>query len=116
MMSSDTELIPDLVVARFEDVGGVRLTAPPLLAVEVRSPSTALVDSNVKKAVYERFGIASYWIVVPGPDAPGLIVLELSDGRYEQVAHVTGDKAFDAKRPFPVEVIPARLIAGLFPD
>jgi hypothetical protein len=32
------------------------------------------------------------------------------------VAHVTGDKAFDAKRPFPVEVILSRLIAGLFPD
>jgi Uma2 family endonuclease len=116
MMSPDTELIPDLVVARFEQVGGVRLTQPPLLAAEVRSPSTALVDSNTKKAVYERFAIPSYWIVVPDPDAPELIVFELSGGRYGQVAHVRGDTAFRAERPFPVEVIPSRLVAGLFPD
>lgn len=115
-MSSSTELVPDLVVCRFEHVGGVRLTDPPLLVVEVQSPSTGLFDLNTKKAVYERFGIASYWIVVPDPDAPELIVYELSGGRYEQVAHVTGEEAFRAERPFPVEVIPARLVAGLFPD
>ena len=112
-----TELRPDLVVARYEDVQGARkLTKPPLLVVEVQSPSTAMFDLNTKKVVYERLGIASYWIVVPDPDAPELIVYELSGGRYEQVAHVTGKEAFRAERPFPVEVIPARLVAGLFPD
>ena len=111
-----TELRPDLVVARYEDVQGARkLTKPPLLVVEVQSPSTAMFDLNTKKVVYERLGIASYWIVVPDPDAPELIVYELSGGRYEQVAHVTGKEAFRAERPFPVEVIPARLVAGLFP-
>jgi Uma2 family endonuclease len=115
-MSVQTELIPDLVVARFEDIGGVRITEPPLLAVEVRSPSTALVDLNIKKAVYERFGIQSYWIIVPDVDEPELIAFELRDSRYEQIAQVAGDQSFAATQPFPVEMIPSQLVAGLLPD
>jgi Uma2 family endonuclease len=115
-MSADTELIPDLVVARFDQLAGRRMTRPPLLAVEIQSPSTALFDLNTKKAVYERFGIESYWIVVPDVDQPELIVFELRDGGYEQVAHITGDEPFRAKRPFAVEIVPSRLAAGLLPD
>ena len=114
-MSADTELIPDLVVARPEQLAGREITQPPLLAVEIQSPSTALFDLNTKKAVYERFGIESYWIVRPTADQPALIVFELRDGRYEQVAHVTGDEPFRAERPFTVEVVPSLLVARLFP-
>jgi Uma2 family endonuclease len=42
--------------------------------VEVRSPSTALVDQNLKRATYERVGVASYWILDPHPDRPSVIV------------------------------------------
>jgi IS605 OrfB family transposase len=66
-----------------------------------------------KKAVYERFSIESYWVVAPDVDQPELIAFELHDGRYEQVAHVTGSKPFRATRPFDVEVVPAHLVAGL---
>jgi hypothetical protein len=65
--------------------------------------------------VYERFSIESYWVVVPDVDWPELIVFELHDGRYQQVAHVRGRKPFRAQRPFPVEVVPARLVAALLP-
>ena len=41
-MSDITELMPDLVVVSREELAGPRLTTPPLLAVEVRSRSTAL--------------------------------------------------------------------------
>lgn len=115
-MSDDTELIPDLVVIPRDQLTGRRVTRPPLLLVEIQSPSTALFDLNTKKAVYERFSIASYWVVIPDVEQPELIVFELSDGRYEQVAHVTGGKPFRAERPFPVEVVPERLVAGLLPD
>jgi Uma2 family endonuclease len=115
-MSDDTELIPDLVVIRRDQLAERRVTRPPLLVVEIQSPSTALFDLNTKKAVYERFSIESYWVVVPDVEQPELIAFELRDGRYEQVAHVTGGKAFGAERPFPVEVVPARLVAGLLPD
>lgn len=114
MMSVNTELIPDLVVTRHEDlVAGPKLTTPPLLVAEVRSPSTAVFDLNTKKAVYERFGIESYWIVVPDVKKPELIAFQLRRGRYEQVAHVSGDEAHAAVRPFQVEVVPSRLVAGL---
>jgi Uma2 family endonuclease len=115
-MSADTELIPDLVVARQDQVGERRITRPPLLAVEIQSSSTALFDLNTKKAVYERFSIESYWIVIPDVDQPELIAFELRDGHYEQVAHVLDDKPFRARKPFPVEIIPARLVTRLLPE
>ena len=114
-MSDDTELIPDLVVIRRDQLAARRVIQPPLLAVEIQSPSTALFDLNTKKAVYERFSIESYWIVAPDVDQPELIAFELREGRYQQVAHVTGGKAFPAQRPFPVEIVPARLVAGRLP-
>jgi len=114
-MSDDTELIPDLVVIRQDQLNARRVTRPPLIVVEIQSPSTALFDLNTKKAVYERFSIESYWVVMPDVDQPELIVFELRDGRYRQAAHATGGKPFRAERPFPVEVVPARLVAGLLP-
>jgi len=114
-MSDDTELIPDLVVIRQDQLNARRVTRPPLLVVEIQSPSTALFDLNTKKAVYERFSIESYWVVMPDVDQPELIVFELRDGRYRQAAHATGGKPFRPERPFPVEVVPARLVAGLLP-
>lgn len=115
-MSHINELIPDLIVCETADLGGQRITKPPLLAVEIRSPSTALFDMNTKKAVYERFGVESYWIVVPDRDKPQLIAFELRGSRYKQVAHVAGDEVFSAKRPFVVELSPARLVARLTTD
>lgn len=114
-MSDDTELIPDLVVIRQDQLAGRWVTKSPLLAVEIQSPSTALFDLNTKKAVYERFSIQSYWVVVADVDQPELIAFELRDGRYEQVAHVTGNKPFRAQRPFDVDIVPARLVARLLP-
>ena len=114
-MSVNTELIPDLVVIRQDQLAETRVTRPPLLAVEIQSSSTALFDLNTKKAVYERFSIESYWVVVPDADRPELIAFELREGRYEQVAHVTDSQVFTATRPFDVEVVPALLVAGLLP-
>lgn len=113
MMSGSTELIPDLVVTHVDNLAGAKLGVPPLLVAEVRSPSTAVFDLNTKKAVYERFGIESYWIVVPDVKKPELIAFELRHRRYEQVAHVSGDEMFAAEWPFPVEVVPSRLVAKL---
>jgi Uma2 family endonuclease len=116
MISSETELIPDIVVVRQEHVGGAKLTEPALLAVEVQSPSTKLFDLNQKKRAYEQFGIMSYWIIDPDAKHPQLIVFELRGERYEQVAHVTDDTAFKAQLPFPVELVPAQLVADLPPE
>jgi len=115
MISADTEFDPDVVVVDLEKIGDAKVTSPPLLVVEVRSPRTALVDLNTKKAAYEGFGVDSYWIVVPDLYQPEVTAFELRDGRYELVAHVTAGQVFSATRPFDVEIVPARLVAGLLP-
>ena len=113
-MSKYQYRIPDLVVVR---VGTVRfedksVTAPPVLAVEIASPSTAISDRSRKKDVYAGFGIPAYWIVTPSLDKPRLVAFELRRGGYQEVADVSGEEAFAATRPFPVEIVPAELVAG----
>ena len=112
--AGQTEFDPDLVVVRIDQIGGAKFTEPPLLAVEIRSPSTALVDLNRKKAAYERFGVAAYWIVNPEPPQPELTVFELRDGRYALVATTSGPLTAD--RPFAVRIAPADLTRGLRRD
>jgi Uma2 family endonuclease len=112
-LARDTEFDPDIVVVRASDVGGAKFNAPPLLAVEVRSPSTAMVDLNLKKAAYERFGVQSYWVVDPDLHPPSVTVLELRDGHYERAAHIYDTEAGRIDRPFPVTVVPAELIADI---
>jgi Uma2 family endonuclease len=112
-LSNLTEFDPDVVVVRQHEIGGLKFTTPPLLIVEVRSPSTAIIDLNRKKAAYERFGVESYWVVVPDLDKPELVVFELRDGCYREAAHVTGEGRFAAGRPFRVDVVPSVLVAGV---
>jgi Uma2 family endonuclease len=113
-LGRQTELRPDLMVARYVDLVRDELAAPPLLAVEVRSPGSDLLDRNLKRAVYARAGVPAYWLV--DPVTPALTVLELdADGDYRPVADVVGPETFAAQRPFPVEVSPLALVAGLRP-
>ena len=114
-LNAQTEFDPDIVVierARL-DKTKAKLPVPPLLAVELRSPSTATIDLGKKKLAYARFGVPSYWIVVPDAEQPELVVFELEAGRYAQAGHVTGDEPFRAARPFDVEITPSRLVVGL---
>ncbi|HEY2641659.1 MAG TPA: Uma2 family endonuclease [Streptosporangiaceae bacterium] len=110
-----TEFDPDIVVIRQEHIRDTKIMAPPLLIVEVRSPSTALIDLNRKKSAYAKFGVPSYWIVNPDPDRPELTVFELEGSEYREAGRVSGRNPFPAQKPFPVEIVPARLVAGLFP-
>ena len=111
VLGPQTEFDPDLVVVRMDQIGGAKFAEPPLLVVEIRSPSTALVDLNRKKAAYERFGVPSYWIVNPDPPQPELTIFELRDGRYALAAKASGPFAVD--RPFHVSIDPADLTRGL---
>ncbi|AHH95028.1 Uma2 family endonuclease [Kutzneria albida] len=110
--SASTEVQPDLLVARDEDLTDKNLPVAPLLVVEVLSPSTALNDLNTKKAVYQRMGVPSYWVVDPAD--PVLTAYELdADGQYQQVAEVKGTDVFEAARPYPVRIVPVELLGKL---
>jgi Uma2 family endonuclease len=110
-LDPQTEFDLDLVVVRMDQVGGAKFTEPPLLVVEIRSPSTALVDLNRKKSAYERFGVPLYWIVDPDPPAPELTVFELRDGRYALAT--TTAEPFTADRPFTLSIDLRRLTDGV---
>jgi Uma2 family endonuclease len=115
-LAMDTAVQPDLFVARFADMRRKNLPVSPLLAVEVRSPSTVLIDRNLKRATYERFGIPSYWLVHPDSEEPSVTVLELVSGCYVERATVVGKQPYAVERPFPVTIVPADLVRGLHPD
>jgi Uma2 family endonuclease len=110
-LDAQTEFAPDLVVALLDEAGDAKFTAPPLLVVEVRSPSTALFDLNQKKMAYEKFGVPSYWIVNPDPAGPELTVFQLREGGYVLVA--TSTQPITVADPFPVGIVPADLTRGL---
>jgi Uma2 family endonuclease len=106
--SPTTVVIPDLSVARQAEVLPARLETAPVLVVEVRSPSTKRFDEGTKRTVYEEAGVAAYWLV--DPVEPRLTVLHLEDGRLVEHATVAGDEAYEATIPFPVTVVPNRLL------
>jgi Uma2 family endonuclease len=114
--SETTELQPDVLVARDEDLTEKNLPAAPLLAVEVLSPSSVLKDLNLKKAAYQRMGVPSYWVVDPRTLSLTVFELDSTGFRYQLVAEVAGDKSFEATQPFAVRVVPAELLGGLAPE
>jgi Uma2 family endonuclease len=107
-----TEFDPDLVVVPLDDVGDAKFTVPPLLVVEVRSPSTALIDLNRKKAAYQKFGVPSCWIVDPEPARPELTVFELRESS-GYVLTATSTQPLTLSHPFTVTITPADLTRGL---
>jgi Uma2 family endonuclease len=101
-------LQPDLLVARRTDLTSKNLSTVPLLAVEVLSPSTRLIDLNLKRARYEAASCRSYWAV--DPDEPSLTAWELREGRYVEASHASAAETFSAQLPYPVQIVPQRLI------
>lgn len=102
--------VPDVAVVRADSLQSVFQEVPPELVVEVASPRTRLYDRNRKKDVYQGFGVPAYWILEPDRDCPELTAFELRSGAYEQVGHVTGHEEYSAVTPFPVTIVPSRLI------
>lgn len=107
-LADDTELQPDLLVAPRTQFTDTDLPGAPLLAIEILSPSTRLVDRNLKKARFQEAGCASYWVV--DPLEPRLTAWELVDGTYVEVADVSGDASWTASTPYAVTVSPAQLV------
>ncbi len=99
---------PDVLVARRADLGPKRLEQPPLLVIEVLSPSTRRIDLATKRMAYAEAGVAAYWLV--DPDAPSLTVLELQGAGYVEAATVVGDEPWECRTPVRATVVPSRLV------
>jgi Uma2 family endonuclease len=109
MIDDNTAVQPDVLVFRRAEVDPDRLRVPPLLAVEVISPSTRSIDLGAKLDAYGRGGLGHYWVV--DPIEPSLAVFALDGGVLVPVASVAGDDAYDASSPFAVRVVPPALAA-----
>lgn len=109
VLADDTVVEPDVLVARRADFTDKNLPAVPLLVVEVLSPSTQVIDRNMKLERYQRAGIPSYWMI--DPRSLRLVARELVDGAYVVVADVAGSESWSAERPFPVTVTPRDLLS-----
>ena len=108
VLAEDTVLVPDLLVAPRSQFSERDLPGPPLLAVEVLSPSTRRIDQLLKRDRLQAAGVLSYWLV--DTDEPALTALDLRDGSYVEVAHVEGEQAWTAELPYVVTVVPADLL------
>lgn len=106
-LADDTVFVPDLLVLPLGDEAERRWVGPPLLAVEILSPSTRVFDLNVKKGKFEAYGCPSFWIV--DPDMPSLTVWELRNGTYVQTAFGEGDDECVVDSPFSVTIVPNQL-------
>lgn len=93
------QIAPDVTVVRREHASAPRLSGLPLLAVEVQSPSTRVVDLVLKRQVLQEAGVPSYWLVEP--DTGTITTLELQDGEYVQTAR---GRTVVVERPFPVTI------------
>jgi Uma2 family endonuclease len=100
-------LRPDLMVCHRADAGPRLLTAPPLLAIEVVSPTTRTTDVVLKRALYEQHGIPSYWLL--DPTNQELTILELTPTGYECQAVVQAEETVEVTHPFTLTLTPASL-------
>ena len=82
-------VLPDVVVARTQDCSVDGLHIPPLLVVEVLSPSTRRRDRGEKRDIYAAFGVPHYWLV--DADERRATVLRLAGDRYEHVLEAVGE-------------------------
>jgi Uma2 family endonuclease len=86
---------PDLVFLASDHADFVQEKAifgAPDLLVEVLSPSSGSQDRVIKKGLYERSGVAHYWIVDPRKQV--LQAFRLDGGAYVLETEVTGRRTF----------------------
>jgi len=94
--SETTILQPDLVYLDNVRLEALRLRGvegPPTLAVEIFSPSTAVMDRTRKRELYARYGVPYLWFVDPNTRRLAAHVLE--SGEYRLVARVSGSEPVD---------------------
>jgi Uma2 family endonuclease len=93
----ETCRIPDLVVLQQEQWLGLKKREslirlhepPPLLVVEVVSPSTTTDDYRAKRIEYAVLDIPEYWIV--DPEKQLVTVCQLRDGAYDELVFTAQD-------------------------
>jgi Uma2 family endonuclease len=100
-------LRPDLLVCHRTHAGPNLLQHPPLLAVEVLSPTTRTTDIVLKRTLYETHQVPAYWLL--DPTNQELTALSLTRSGYTCQAVVQAEEPFKTTTPFPITLTPAQL-------
>jgi Uma2 family endonuclease len=102
-------LQPDLMVVRepMPDEAPY-VQGPPVLVVEVLSPSTRRKDQTLKRSMYQQNGIEHYWLVDPA--GPSIQALRLVGGAYQVDQEAGPADTFAVSAPIPVSFEPRRLL------
>jgi len=85
---SEEGVQPDIVFVRkrrLAIVGADWIRGAPDLVVEILSPTTAVRDRKLKRDLYERQGVAQYWLV--DPDAQAVEVWDFAAGKTHPELH-----------------------------
>ncbi len=119
-LAGDTVMQPDLLVARRDEIAERDLPGPPVLAIEVLSPSTRSFDLHTKKNRLLRAGCEHYWVVdplVPSITAWRLVVTGQDpshdpsyDPGYDLVGMAVGRDVLQVSEPVVAAIAPLALV------
>ncbi|MDP9121137.1 MAG: Uma2 family endonuclease [Acidobacteriota bacterium] len=91
---SDVDVVePDLLFISCERLNILKeahVAGAPDLVVEVLSPGSRRVDAITKRHLYEKFGVAEYWLV--DPELEKIEVYRLANGALERQAELSRER------------------------
>ncbi len=74
--------VPDIMVVCNDELKGARHEKPPMIIIEIVSPSSPSRDYFLKRNKYEELGVQEYWIVEPKEQC--IMVLAFSSNQQER--------------------------------
>ena len=83
-ITEDTVVQPDVLVVCGEYTEREKLLIPPVMVVEILSPSTARKDKTLKYQLYENAGVKYYCLV--DPETNSAVVFELNVEKFREMA------------------------------
>jgi Uma2 family endonuclease len=96
---------PDLMVAPDDLPDESYVTVPPLLVVEVASPTTRDLDWDRKLRAYAEAAVAWYWIV----ERETLTIFENDDGHFVERQRIRAGEETETIGPLTVRIDPGSL-------
>jgi len=79
----------------------------PTLAIEILSPSTAVVDRTRQRALYARYAVPWLWLV--DPDGQSIDTYGLRDDEYVPAARAAGRRPVDVPPFAGLGLVPSSL-------